>query len=194
VIGDVGKLTRFGWAASRGVRLQHEKWRERRFRSRDVDRLTDQEIGAAFVATLYVADDLDAEFSRQHGRTIGLYCDAPTLSARAYQGGATILTAFYDHGLIGVAEHDIIAARIVTEVFDRCLPPRRIKQSPKADNPVDDYFIVTGMLDKSEDLSVSSYRIAAQYSFDPSTIRARFKRKLKTLRDSLANIVAITIR
>jgi hypothetical protein len=63
VIGDdVRKWTRFGWAVSRGVRLQHEKWRERRFRSRDVERFTDQEIGAAFVATLYVADDLDAAF------------------------------------------------------------------------------------------------------------------------------------
>jgi hypothetical protein len=183
VISDVGRWTRLGWAVSRGVRLQHEKWRERRFRSRDVDRLADQEIGAAFVATLYVADDLDAEFSRQHERTIGLYCDAPTLSARCYQAAAAVLTAYYDHGLLNVAEHDILAARIVTEVFDNHLQPRRIKQRS---NVVDDHFIVTRMLDKSEDLSVSAYKIAKLHGLEASTVRKRFDRKLEDIESQLS--------
>ena len=199
VIGDAGKWARlgpgrFGWALSRGVRLQHEKWREHRFRTTHIERLTDQEIGAAFVAMLYIADDLDAEFSRQHERTIGLYCDAPTLSARAYQAAAAVLTAYYDLQCIGPAgynsdgvwghhdfsELDIRAARIVTEVFDKCLPPRRIKQSL-----VGDYFIVTRMLDKSEDLRRSSYRLAELYGVDASTIRARFNRKLEDIEGQL---------
>jgi hypothetical protein len=171
VIGDVGKSTRFGWTVSRGVCLQHEKWRERRFRGPYIERLTDQQIGDAFVTMLYVADDLDATFSRQHQRTIGLYCDAPTLSARCYQAAAAVLTAYYAHGLLNVAEHDFLAARIVTEVFDSHLQPRHIKQRSKV---VDDYFIVMRMLDKSKDLSVSAYKVAERHGLEASTIRNRF--------------------
>jgi hypothetical protein len=70
----------------------------------------------------------------------------------------------------------------VTEVFDSRLPPRHIKQSP---NPVGDYFIVTRMLDRSDDLSVSSYKIAALYGLDASTLRARFNRKLEDIEGQL---------
>jgi hypothetical protein len=163
---------------ARKVALSRERWRERRFRTPYTWLLSESDIGAAFVAMLYVADDLDLEFWRQNNRTVDLYCNASTLSARAYQAATAVLTAYYDHNLIGVAEHDILAARIVTEVFDSCLPPRHIKQSP---NPVGDYFVVTRMLDRSEDLSVSSYTIAKLYGLDASTIRARFNRKLEDI-------------
>jgi hypothetical protein len=189
----------FVWAMTRRVVLERERWRERRFRGPHTELLSDQQIGAAFVAMLYVADDLDAAFSQQHERTISLYCNAPTLSARAYQAATSVLTAYYDVQCIGPAgydrdgvwrrrdfsEWDIWTARIVAEVFDRCLPPRRIKQSPKADNPVDDYFIVTRMLDKSEDLSLSSYKIAELYDLNASTIRNRFNRKLEDIEGQL---------
>jgi hypothetical protein len=188
IIGDAGKWFqlgpgRFGWAVSRGVRLQYEKWRERRFRTPHTWLLSESDIGAAFVAMLYVADDLDAAFSRQHQRTISVYCDAPTLSARCYQAAASVLTAYYGYGLLGVAEHDIFAARIVTEIFDSHLRPRHVKQRSKV---VDDYFIVTRMLDKSEDLSVSAYKVAEHHGLEASTVRKRFDRKLKDIESQLS--------
>ena len=180
---------------ARKVALSRERWRERRYRTPHTWLLPENDIGAAFVAMLYVADDLDLEFWRQNSRTVDLYCNAATLSARAYQAATALLTAYYDDR-IGPAGYDkdgiwrgheipvadISAARIVTEVFDSCLPPRHIKQSP---NPVGDYFIVTRMLDRSEDLGVSSYKIAELYGLDASTIRARFNRKLEDIEGQL---------
>jgi hypothetical protein len=173
---------RFGWSAPHGVILAHEKWRELRFRTACVDRLAEQRIEAAFVTMLCVADVLDVEFSRQYQRATTPFCHAPTLSARAYQPAASILTAYYDHELLHIVDDDILDARIVTEVFESCLQPRHNKQRS---NVVDDYFIVTRMLDKSEDLRVSTYKIAERHGLEASTVRKRFNRKLEEIESQL---------
>jgi hypothetical protein len=189
---DIGKTVE----SKRHVALKQERWRAGRFRTVNVGLLTEQQIGAAFVATLYVADDLDEAFSRQNTRSITLYCDAPTSSARAYQAACSELTAYHDLHSVGpsrwdldgvwrhhdFSEQDTYAARIVTQVFEGCLPHRDIKQSR---NPVDDIFIVARMLDRTEDLTVSSYKLAKLYGLDASTVRERFNRALADIDQQL---------
>jgi hypothetical protein len=157
--------------------LKREHWRRWKFQTPYTRLLSDRDIGAAFVAMLYLADDLNAAYSRQYPRNVLPYCDAVTLSGRAYQAAAATLTAYYDGECIGVAVMDIAAARIVTEVFDGCLVSRPGKTRPE----LPDFFIVSKLLDKSEDLRRSSRKVGETYHRDESTIRERFVRRLQAI-------------
>jgi hypothetical protein len=165
------------WRLGSLIEMKPERWRQWKFGTPYTKYLSDRDIGAVFVAMLYLADDLDDTYARQHPRLVLPYCDAPTPSARAYQAAAAVLTAFYDCECVGVATYEIASARIVTEVFDSCLLPRQGKPKPE----LPDFFVVSKLLDKSEDFRRSPYTVGATYHRDESSIRARFVQRLQAI-------------
>jgi hypothetical protein len=185
--------------------VRRDRWRQWRFRTPYTKLASDKDIGAAFVAMGYLADDLDAVYSRQHPRLVIPLCDAPTLSARAYQAACHCLTAYYELECTGFRYFnpsvdggdvghfikaafgieplhrgclDISAARIVAEVFDGQML-RHIQRG------VPDYFIAMYTLDRSIDLRQSISAAARILGRDESSIRERYDRLLGRIEDAL---------
>jgi hypothetical protein len=191
----------------RPVPVTRDRWRRWRFRTPHTWAMSEQDIGLAFGTMLYLADDLDSAHALQNPRHIIPVCDAPTLSARAYQAACQCLTAYYDLGCTGFKyihpgvvgddvghfvkaafgiepmhrgfpEHDISAARIVAEVFQSQLV-RHVRRG------VPDYFIAMYTLDRSTDLRQSVSAAARILERDESSIRERYDRLLARIEEAL---------
>jgi hypothetical protein len=197
------------WTIAGGDKLsvRRDRWRQWRFRTPYTKLASEKDISAAFVAILYLADDLDAVHSRQHPRLVIPLCDAPTLSGRAYQAACHCLTAFYDLECTGFRyinpsvdggdighfikaafgiepSHrgfpvlDISAARIVAEIFDAQML-RHVRRG------LPDYFIAMYTLDRSTDLRQSISAAARILGRDESSIRERYDRLLGRIEQAL---------